>query len=73
MEKPKKQARRYTPEELAELDDIYGYVPPEKRDCSHPNLKPAPSELTRDVANPASEAGAIGFGVERRCPDCGAG
>src|SRR5919204_850996 len=61
-----------TPEELAELDEIYGYVPPEKRGCRHPNLAPAPTELTRDVASVAAAAGAIGFGVERRCPDCGA-
>jgi hypothetical protein len=63
---------KWTPEQIAELDNIYGYVPPEKRDCRHPNLGAAPAGLTDDVARAATDVGAVGFAVERRCPDCGA-
>jgi hypothetical protein len=61
-----------TPEYIAELDDIYGYVRPDKRDCLHPNLSLPPSELTAELAGIADEAGGELAAVERRCPDCGA-
>lgn len=35
---------------LAELDEIYGFVPLELRDCKHPNLASLPADLTSDVA-----------------------
>jgi hypothetical protein len=62
--------RDWTREQLAELDDIYGYVPPEKRACRHPKLRPIPPNLTRRLQRVATDAGAIGFAVDRRCPDC---
>jgi hypothetical protein len=52
-----------TPEQVDELDAIFGYVPPEKRDCRHPNLRPAPMELTRGVEAAAADAGAVCFAI----------